>query len=56
MRKRGLKIEDIENLITERNAARREKDWAKADAMRKELAQLHIVVKDSAGGTSWMIE
>jgi len=56
LRKRGLKIEDIENLIKHRQSARESKDWTKADAIRKQLAELHIVLKDSADGTSWMIE
>jgi cysteinyl-tRNA synthetase len=54
--KRGLNIEEIENLIKQRQAARDTKDWARADAIRKELAGLHIVLKDSANDTSWIIE
>ena len=54
--KRGLSIEEIENLIKEREVARNQKDWARADAIRKELSQLDIVLKDSANSTSWMIE
>ena len=56
LRKRGLNIDEIENLVKQRQSARKEKDWARADAIRKELDQLHIVLKDSANGTSWMIE
>ena len=56
LRKRGLNIEEIENLIKKRQAARETKDWARADAIRKELAGLHIVLKDSANNTSWIIE
>ncbi|MGP8154841.1 MAG: cysteine--tRNA ligase [Smithella sp.] len=56
LRKRGLSIEEIENLIKEREVARNQKDWARADAIRKELSQLDIVLKDSANSTSWMIE
>ena len=56
LRKRGLNIEEIENLIKQRQVARNQKDWARADAIRKELSQLHIVLKDSANSTSWMIE
>ncbi|HUN53657.1 MAG TPA: cysteine--tRNA ligase [Smithella sp.] len=54
--KRGLNIEEIENLIKQRQVARSQKDWARADAIRKELGQLHIVLEDSANGTSWIIE
>ncbi|MGD0277978.1 MAG: DALR domain-containing protein [Smithella sp.] len=56
LRKRGLNIEEIETLISQRQVARSQKDWARADAIRKELGQLDIVLKDSASSTSWMIE
>jgi cysteinyl-tRNA synthetase len=56
LRKRGLNIEEIENLIKKRNIARAAKDWAGADAIRKELTGFHIVLKDSADSTSWIIE
>ena len=55
-RKRGLNIEEIENLIKERQAARAAKDWARADAIRDELTKLRIIVKDSNNTTSWIIE
>jgi cysteinyl-tRNA synthetase len=56
LRKRGLNVEEIESLIKKRQAAREIKDWARADAIRKELAGLHIVLKDTANNTSWTIE
>ena len=56
LRKRGLNVEEIESLIKKRQVARETKDWARADAIRKELAGLHIVLKDSANQTSWIIE
>jgi cysteinyl-tRNA synthetase len=55
-RKRGLNIREIENLIKERQTARQAKDWTKADAIRQELAGLHVVLKDTANTTSWIIE
>jgi cysteinyl-tRNA synthetase len=54
--KRGLNIGEIENLIKERQAARKDKDWARADAIRKELVELHVILKDSHNATSWIIE
>jgi cysteinyl-tRNA synthetase len=54
--KRGLNIGEIENLIKERQTARTAKDWTKADAIRQELAGLHVVLKDTANTTSWIIE
>ena len=56
LRKRGLNIDEIENLVKQRQSAREEKDWSRADDIRKKLSQLNIVLKDSADGTSWMIE
>ena len=56
LRKRGLNAEEIESLIRQRQTARTDKDWARADAIRKELASLHIVLKDSADRTSWTFE
>jgi cysteinyl-tRNA synthetase len=56
VRKRGLDAGEIESLIKERQAARIAKDWTKADAIRQELAGLHVVLKDTADMTSWIIE
>jgi cysteinyl-tRNA synthetase len=54
--KRGLNVGEIESLIRERQAARAAKDWTKADAIRQDLAGLHVVLKDTANTTSWIIE
>ena len=43
----------IEAAITQRNAARGARDWARADAIRAELASRGIVLEDGAGGTTW---
>ena len=56
VRKRGLNVGEIESLIRERQAARAAKDWTKADAIRQALADLHVVLKDAANTTSWIIE
>jgi len=56
VRKRALNVGEIENLIRERQAARAAKDWTKADAIRQELAGLHVVLKDTTNMTSWIIE
>lgn len=50
---RGLRAEDIEAKIAERAAARQAKDFAKADAVRKELEALGIDIADGAEGTRW---
>ncbi|MBN2428354.1 MAG: cysteine--tRNA ligase [Deltaproteobacteria bacterium] len=49
----GLSVERIEALIEERKAARKDKDFARADAIRDELAEKGIVLLDSPQGTTW---
>ncbi|MEH8119986.1 cysteine--tRNA ligase [Aeromonas allosaccharophila] len=46
-------VAEIERLITERNQARADKNWAAADAARNRLTEMGIVLEDSAGKTSW---
>ncbi|MFZ5449831.1 MAG: cysteine--tRNA ligase [Thermodesulfobacteriota bacterium] len=50
-----LKIspEEIQRLIDERTQARKNKDWSRADAIRKELADLEILLEDTPQGTIW---
>ena len=49
----GVDVPLIEQKIADRDAARAAKDWAAADAIRDELAEMGIAIKDSAGGTTW---
>ncbi len=48
-----LSADDIEALIGKRNAARKEKDFATADAVRDQLAAAGIRIEDGPGGTTW---
>ena len=43
----------IEALIAKRTEAKKNKDWATADAIRNELKERGIVLEDSAAGTTW---
>ena len=56
IKKRGLDVSGIEALILERQKAREEKDWSRADDIRQDLASQNITLKDSAGQTTWSIE
>ena len=47
---------EIEALIEKRAEARKNKDWATADAIRDELKARHIVLKDTPQGVKWSIE
>jgi len=44
---------DIMELIELRNIARKDKEWAKADELRKKLLDKGIIVEDSSAGTTW---
>ncbi len=45
--------EDIERLIEERQQARKEKNWARADQIRDELKAMGIVLEDTPQGVKW---
>jgi cysteinyl-tRNA synthetase len=51
----GVSEERIAALIAERAAAKAGKDFARADAVRKELLGQGIVLKDSPTGTTWEV-
>ena len=43
----------IKQLIAERAKAKQDRDFAQADAVRKRLSEMGVVLKDSATGTTW---
>ena len=49
----GLAESLIDDRIEKRNAARKAKDFARADQIRKELAAMGIVLEDTPKGTVW---
>jgi cysteinyl-tRNA synthetase len=51
----NLTEEEILNLIGDRNAARKEKDWKRADEVRNELLSKGIVLEDTPSGTIWKL-
>ncbi len=52
-RKAELLDADIEKLIEERQAARKEKNFARADEIRAELLEKGIVLEDTREGVKW---
>jgi cysteinyl-tRNA synthetase len=48
----GLSESEIENLLNQRNEARRRKDFKRADEIRKSLAAQGIIIEDKPDGTS----
>jgi cysteinyl-tRNA synthetase len=52
----GIDPAAIEQLIAERRQARQERNFARADAIRDELAAKGIELLDSKEGTSWKVK
>ncbi len=48
-----INAEEIDALVEKRNQARQEKDFAAADQIRDQLAELGIEILDRTEGTSW---
>ena len=56
LQQQGLTYEQVEEWITQRNQARKEKNWREADRIRQELHDNGIVIEDTPGGTLWKVK
>ncbi len=52
---KGLLREEIEALIREREKARQERNFEKADALRDKLTKAGIILRDTPWGTFWKV-
>ena len=48
-----LASERIDELVRERAAARKARDFARADAIRNSLAESGVALRDTPNGTEW---
>ncbi len=56
LKRLGLSEEEILKHIDERNVARKNKDWNKADEIRNSLLSKGIILEDTPSGTLWKIK
>jgi cysteinyl-tRNA synthetase len=52
----GLSEKEIVSFIEKRADARKNRDWAAADAIRDELDAKGVVLEDKPGGTTWKVK
>jgi cysteinyl-tRNA synthetase len=45
--------QEIQNMIDEREKARKEKDWSMADKIRDKLKENGIILEDTSEGARW---
>ncbi len=55
LRSQGMTEDELSALLEERLAARRDKNWARADEIRDLLLSRNIELKDSPQGTAWHV-
>jgi cysteinyl-tRNA synthetase len=46
-------VQEIEELVRKRNEARRNRDFATSDKLRKELDDRGVLIEDTREGTRW---
>lgn len=53
LKRAGLKEEEVLQRVQERTEARKNKEYERSDAIRKDLANVGISLMDSPEGTTW---
>ena len=56
VRAKKIDVAAVQAKIDERTAARAAKDYARGDAIRKELADTGVALHDAPGGTDWSVQ
>jgi cysteinyl-tRNA synthetase len=52
---KALDVEAVAALVERRSAARKQKEWALADKIRKELEAMNVILEDRPEGTTWRV-
>jgi len=56
LKKLNLTEEQILHIIDDRNVARKEKNWKRADEIRNDLLSRGIALEDTSSGTNWKLK
>ena len=56
IQRRNINVNEVERLVAARQEARRNKDFAQADALRDALSALGVTVQDTPSGPTWDVE
>ena len=56
LEKEAILPSEAQKLISEREKARKAKDWKTADVLRQQLKAMGVIVEDTPQGVSWRIE
>jgi len=56
LEKKSIDPAVIEDMVKEREKARKAKNWEKADKIRKQLEVMDIVIEDRPEGTIWKVK
>lgn len=51
----NIDVTEVENLLTQRLEAKKNKDFATADSIREKLTAMHVEVRDTQNGQVWAI-